>query len=174
MRPSRAGARAAVLILAVMIAGCRRAPARPVPEPPPGPPPPAPLINVPRLQVCVLQDGRLADVVTDYNPVTGDTLVGGRPFGEAFPPHAPGYAASASWMVLNEPIPFRGYTYIKYGRPRVYAVRAVERMGEYQGTVLFTEAGTGDRLPGILLVPVRPGCEFQTYQTSFEGNAVRG
>jgi hypothetical protein len=122
----------------------------------------------------VLQNGNVREVSVRYNTQTGDTTVDGRPFNEVFPPDAPGYAASAPWMILNEPIPFRGYRYSKYGRPREFGVREVERAGEYQGTSLFIEAGTEDRLPALLLVPVRPGCEFQTYQTSFEGNAVRG
>jgi hypothetical protein len=126
------------------------------------------------IPICVLQDGNVREARARYNRMTADTTVDGRPFREAFPSDAPGYAADASWMILNEPIPFRGYRYIKYGRPREFGVRGVERAGEYQGTPLFVEAGAGDGLPALLLVPVRSGCEFQTYQTSFEGNAVRG
>ena len=126
------------------------------------------------IRICVLQNGNLREVRVRYDVATGDTTVDGRPFSQVFPPDAPGYAASASWMILNEPIPFRGYRYIKYGRPRVFGVREVQRAGEYRGTPLFIEAEAGDGLPALLLVPVRPGCEFQTYQTSFEANAVRG
>jgi len=172
-----------VVVALTIASACTRAPAA---EPRPEPEPPAraqadsvrrPPVNPytrHELRICVLQNGNLREVEVRYNTRTGDTTVNGRPFGEVFPADAPGYAASASWMILNEPIPFRGYRYIKYGRPRVFGVWELERAGEYQGTPLFTEAGTGDRLPALLLVPVRPGCEFQTYQTSFEGNAVRG
>ena len=126
------------------------------------------------MSVCVLQNGNLRYVEVGYNTRTGDTTVNGRSFREVFPPGAPGYAAAAPWMILNEPIPFRRQRYVKYGQPRVVGVWELERAGEYQGTPLFTEVGTGDRLPALLLVPIRPGCEFQTYQNSFEGNAVRG
>lgn len=172
-----------VVALVVAASACTRAPAA---EPGPGPEPPAraPANSVRRspvhtivddeIRMGVVQNGSLREVRVRYNTQTGDTTMDGRPFSQVFPPDAPGYAAAAPWMVLNEPISFRGYRYIKYGLPRVFGVREVERAGEYHGTPLFTEAGTGDRLPALLLVPVRPGCEFQTYQTSFEGNAVRG
>jgi hypothetical protein len=169
--------------LTIAASACTPAPAaepRPEPEPPSrvaGDSADRPRVRLPGIDyipLCVLQNGNVREVRARYDTQTGDTTVDGRPFGEVFPPDTPGYAASASWMILNEPIPFRGYRYIKYGRPRVFLPREVEPAGEYQGTPLFTEAGTGDRLPALLLVPVRPGCEFQTYQTSFEGNAVRG
>lgn len=172
-----------VVALGIAASACTRAPAA-EPQPTPEPPSRAPADSVRRspvsphmsneIRICVLQSGNMREVSVHYNTRTGDTTVNGRPFDEVFPPEAPGYAAAAPWMILNEPIPFRGYRYIKYGQPRVFGGWEVERAGEYQGTPLFTEAGTGDRLPALLLVPLRRGCEFQTYQTSFEGNAVRG
>jgi hypothetical protein len=160
------------VILAVMIGGCGGAPARALPDPPPGPPPPAPLINVPRLQVCVVQGGRLAEVVTDFNGATGDTLVSGRPFHEVFPTEPPAYARSARWLILNTPIVVRGLTYLRYGLPREIPVALLEPAGEFEGTPLFIEAGTGDRT--VLYIPFSTGCVFQPYQTTTHGGAVRG
>jgi hypothetical protein len=125
------------------------------------------------IRICVLQNGNLQEVRVRYNTQTGDTTVAGRPFSEVFPPDPPGYAAGARWMILNEPIPFRGRRYVKYGRARVLGAREVERTGEYQGTPLFREAGeSGD--PIVLYVPVLPGCVFQPYQNTANVGAVRG
>jgi hypothetical protein len=125
------------------------------------------------IRICVLQNGNMREVSVHYNTRTGDTTVNGRAFSEAFPPEAPGYAAAAPWMVLNEPIRFRGNRYVKYGRARVLGAWEVERAGEYQGTPLFREAGeSGD--PVVLYIPVSPGCVFQPYQNIANVAAVRG
>ena len=137
----------------------------PAPPPPP-PPPPNPMRDV---QVCVVENGMLRNMTVQYNTQTGDTMMNG----QRFTPSTAGYAAGASWFINNEPVMMMGRRYVKYGLPRVLGVNDVTRVGEYQGVSVFAETGaTGT--PEVLYVPVRPGCEFQPYQTEVKAGAVRG
>ena len=148
----------------------------PPPPPPvevaPPPPPAEPTVSVNNLLVCVIENGTPTNVQAEYNTRTGDTTVAGRRFSEAYPVTG-AYAAGATWYINNEPVPFAGRRYVKYGLPRVLGATEVARAGEYQGVGVFTEAGaTGT--PEVIYVPVRPGCEFQPYQYETKAGGVRG
>lgn len=169
------GRGALLLALVLAAAGCARRPAMepPAPEPPSAPtPPPAPPAAAPdTLAICVIEQGELREVAATYDPRTGDTLVAGRPFSAVFPA-AGGYAANAPWYVDNLPFDYGGRCYIKYGLPRFVRFGEMRRLGWYhRGVPLFAERAEreapgyrpGD-LPPVIYVPVRPGCEFQTYQ----------
>ena len=154
----------------------------PVMAPPPPPPvlieppvvqptPPPPVVEMQTIQVCVVQDGNVANVSAMYNPTAGDTTVNGQPFATAFPTGAQ-YAANATWYINNEPVTFQTRRFVKYGLPRVLGVNEVTRVGEFQGVSLFAE--TGQTRPEVVYVPVRPGCEFQPYQVETKTGSVRG
>lgn len=162
--------------VSLLLGGARAAPL-PVPPPPPPPPavippPPPPPAMATTINVCVVQDGMPRDVQAQYSSATGDTTVAGRPFGQAYPATAPSYAAGATWYIQGEPITLDGRRYIKFGVPRILAVNDVTRAGEYQGVPLFAEPGM--TRPDVVYVAVRPGCEFQPYQTETKVGGVRG
>jgi hypothetical protein len=165
--------------LSLLLGGARPAPLPVPPPPPPPPPPPAALPPPPpppvvarTIDVCVVENGALRNVQAQYTASTGDTTVGGRPFGEAYPATAPSYAAGATWYVQGDQITVDGRRFVKFGLPRVVGVGQVARSGEYQGVPLFAEPGMAR--PDVLYVPLRPGCEFQPYQTEVKSGAVRG
>lgn len=146
--------------------------------PPPTPPaviPPAPPTpvedNIVDVRVCVVQDGNLTEVTARYNTTRGDTTYNGQPFSTAFPATT-GYAANAGWYINNEAITFNNRRYVKYGLPRVLGVTEVSRAGEVQGVSVFSEGGNMNA--EVIYVPVRPGCEFQPYQTEIKTGGVRG
>jgi hypothetical protein len=154
----------------------------PVMAPPPPPPPmieppvvqptpPPPVIDMQTIQICVVQDGNLMNVTGMYNPAAGDTTVNGQPFATAHPMGAQ-YAANAPWYINNEPLMFQGRRLVKYGLPRVLGVNEVTRVGEFMGVPIFAEAG--QTRPDVVYVPVRPGCEFQPYQSEVKTGSVRG
>ncbi|HEY0037493.1 MAG TPA: outer membrane beta-barrel protein [Longimicrobium sp.] len=166
--------------LSLLLGGARAAPL-PVPPPPaplqpapapaevaPAPPAPSPTM----MNVCVVENGMLRNVEAQYTSATGDTTVAGRPFAEAFPATARGYAAGAPWFIQGDPITLDRRRYVKFGLPRVLGVNEVTRMGEYQGVPVFAEAGM--TRPEVVYVAVRPGCEFQPYQSEVKSGAVRG
>jgi opacity protein-like surface antigen len=146
-------------------------PPPPMVEQPMPPPPPPPVIADSDIQVCVLQDGNLANVTAQYNTARGDTMVNGQPFATAFPTNAQ-YAANASWYINNEPLTFQNRRFVKYGLPRVLGVNEVTRVGEFGGVPVFAE--TGQTRPEVVYVLVRPGCEFQPYQVETKTGSVRG
>jgi hypothetical protein len=164
--------RGAILVLAVTIGACGRAPGPEVhPEPEP---PPAPLDGgVSRLRVCVVRGASLAEVEAEFHTQTGDTLVNGLPFREAYPAEPPAYASTATWAILYEPLVFRRHRYIRYGLPREIRRDLLEHVGEYSGTPLFREAGESG-VPDVLYVPFSTGCVFQPYENTTHGGAVRG
>jgi hypothetical protein len=138
---------------------------------------PQPAARVP-VRVCVIVDGRLAEVQGEYGPTTGDTLVAGVPLAGAGL-HTRAYAGGAEWFVSNEPIPgeprpdARG-AYVKYGRQRQMPVSALRYVGEHQGVGLYTEAENTERFPGVIYVPVQPGCWVQSYQYEGVGSVRDG
>jgi hypothetical protein len=150
-------------------------PTLPPPPPPmevtPPPPPPAPPVNDVDVRVCVVQGGTLTEVTARYNQQTGDTTYNGQPFATAFPA-GQGYAAGAPWFINNETITFNNRQYVKYGLPRVLGVTEVSRAGEVQGVGVFSEGGS--MTSEVIYLPVRPGCEFQPYQTQVKTGGVRG
>ncbi|HEX8358902.1 MAG TPA: outer membrane beta-barrel protein [Longimicrobium sp.] len=142
--------------------------AAPLPVPPVATEPMAPTT----IQVCVIENGVPTNVQAQYASTTGDTTAAGRPFAQAYPATAPGYAANAAWYIQGEPIMLDRRRYVKFGLARVLGVSEVTRVGEHQGVPVFAEAGT--TRPEVVYVAVRPGCEFQPYQTEVKSGAVRG
>ncbi len=163
-----------------LLLGGRRAPvAAPAPPPavyapmvpPPSPPsPPAPTAET--INVCVVENGSLRGVPAQYASATGDTTVAGRAFAQAYPATEPPYAAGAAWFIQGDGITVDGRRYVKYGLPRVLGMHEVTRSAEHQGVPVFTEGGAARA--DVVYVPVRPGCEFQPYQTEVKSRSVRG
>ena len=149
-----------------------RAPA-PVFVPAPAPAPmPAPAPEMQTVRVCVVDAGDLREVQATVNPTTGDTLVNGRPF-EAVYPATVGYAGGQDFFIRNQPITVNRTRYVKFGLTRIVPADALVRAGEFQGVPAFRDrnaTGTAE----VLYVPVRPGCEFQTYQREQAVRGVRG
>lgn len=157
------------LLLVLSAASC----ARPAPTPRPAQPPIVDTVLRP-LTVCVVREGELAEVTTEYNILNGDSTIGGRPFREVHPADPPAYAANATWMIENEPIPYMRRRYVRYGRVRVIRRESLVRVGEHRGTPLFAAAGRVTPRPEILYVPVASGCVFQVYEDNATVGAVRG
>ncbi|HEY0022216.1 MAG TPA: outer membrane beta-barrel protein [Longimicrobium sp.] len=149
-------------------------PPPPLPEPvavqPPPAPPAAPMART--IDVCVVENGALRTVQAQYTQATGDTTVAGRPFAQAYPATAAQYAAGAAWYIQNEQITVQGRRYVRFGLPRVLGTGEVARIADHQGVPVFAQAGAAR--PEVVYLPVRPGCEFQPYQTEVKSGAVRG
>jgi len=167
--------------LSLLLGGRRPAPmmAPPPPPPPapmapmaPPPPPPPPAVMATTISVCVVENGALRSVPAQYTSATGDTTVGGRAFAQAHPSTTPPYAAAAPWFIQGDAITVDGRRFVRYGLPRVLGTGEVTRAGEHQGVPVFAEPGAGRA--DVLYVPVRPGCEFQPYQTEVKSGSVRG
>jgi hypothetical protein len=137
-------------------------------EPAPVPVPPVATGEV--MQVCVLQGGALAAVTVTRDPATGDTIVDGVPFGQAFPDTAATLAANAAWYAADEPITFEGRRFVKFGDVRVLDVRDVARVGEFRGVPLFAPPASRT---DVVYVPVRHGCEFQPYAVEVKTGRIR-
>jgi hypothetical protein len=153
-----------ILVLFVLL-GCTSSP----PSPPPAPDPqgaeaqPA-AARVQTFEMCVLHHGKLVDARVEVQP-TGDTTVGGRPFTQVYGDTGQ-YALTRAWYVNNETIDYdpRNVCYMKYGLPRYVAADSLVRLGEWRGVPVFRERSDDPNLPGVVWVPVRPGCSFQPYQ----------
>jgi hypothetical protein len=155
----------------VLLAGLCGCGPRPVPEPPaPAPAQPVtearPAAAIPpeprRITICVVENGALRLVRVRYNTASGDTsTMDDLPFSSVHRLTAE-YASVAGWYVNNEPIPFRGHRYLKYGLPRVLGINEIERAGEWDGVPIFIEAGDTASVP-VLYLPTRPGCEFHPF-----------
>lgn len=170
---------ALILLLAGTAAGCRSAARERGSDPAPVPPPPVPVTVIPSppivypITVCLVEGGALREVPMTYNAATGDTLRDGRPLHEN-EPTSTSYAAGAPWYIENALITLGEHRYLKYASPRVVASRELDKVGEYQGVPLFAQTAETARPPEILMVPVRPGCEFQPYALELRLRGVRG
>lgn len=167
-----------VLALVMLTGSCATAPAPVVaPAPPEAPPPPAPA-PVPEspalesLSVCVVRDGALSEVPVTYNPATGDSTYQGQRFGDAFPADS-SFAIGTAWYHTREPIKIFGRRYLQYGLPRVLQPSDVVARGTYRGIPFFVEP-MASTVPEVLFLPLRPTCEFQTYQIGEHGEPIRG
>ncbi|HST61917.1 MAG TPA: hypothetical protein VLK84_24665 [Longimicrobium sp.] len=122
------------------------------------------------IRVCVVQNGGLVDVTAVYDTVTRDTSFGppGRDGGTAARNE---YAAGTAWFTADEPLPWRGYRFVKYGPERVLPPELLARAGEHRGIPFFREAGMDG---GPLYVPVRQGCVFQPYSVDYLVGGVCG
>jgi len=144
---------------------------RPMAPPLPPPPPPAPVMPPPppseppapvapaMVSLCVVQNGQLATIQVAQGEM---------------PPAGEGYAESAPWFINNEPLPFMGRRYVKYGLPRVLGTTDVHGVGTINGVPMFAEHAANADHPEVIYVPVRPGCEFQPYQYEVKAGGVRG
>jgi hypothetical protein len=124
------------------------------------------------VRVCVVEGGELREVDAMVNPATGDTTVNQRRFGDVYP-GTTGYAAGQDFFIRNEAITFNRTRYVRFGLTRIVPANALTRAGEFQGVPIFRDrASTGTA--EVLYVPVRTGCEFQTYQREQAVRGVRG
>lgn len=141
--------------------------------PRPAAPPPLPAASVRIVPSCVVLAEGLVAITVEVDAATGDTTFQGQPLSTAFPLTSR-YAAEADWYVRNEPIPevvwphvnARGQ-YVKYGWPQIVSPASFSLLGYHHGIGVYAVLGDAQEDFGILYVPVRPGCWFQTYQ--FEG-----
>ncbi|MFL5381045.1 MAG: hypothetical protein ACJ8GN_00840 [Longimicrobiaceae bacterium] len=115
----------------------------------------------PVFQYCVVRNGRLESVEAQVF-FSGDTVHGGVPLARAFPADST-YALNAPWYVYSQFITVAGGLYVKYGLPRILAVTDVVPVAAYRGVAVFAEPVANPRRPEVVYIPVRPGCEFQTY-----------
>jgi hypothetical protein len=160
-----------LLAIVTICAGCaRHTPPAPAPAPPPTPIQPRAVETAPTVirpfPVCVVADGGLREVLVDYVPATGDSLYQGRRFREVFPVNAQ-YAANAQWYMDNSAVSFDGRWFSKYGQPRPLAIHELTRIGEYRGVGVYSERAQIEA-PAVIYLPLRPGCEFQPYQTAIK------
>lgn len=149
--------------------GCTSAPPAPphAVEPPPATPVTEPhraVVRVDTAETCILHRGKLIDVRVELQPA-GDTTVGGRPFSRVYADTGQ-YAATREWYVNNETIDYdpRNVCYMKFGRTRYVPADNLVRLGEWRGVPVFRERSEDPGLPGVVWVPVHPGCSFQPYQ----------
>lgn len=168
-----------ILLLAagVLLAGACGTAARPVPAPPavapPAVPPPPVDDGWRTIRACVVDAEGLRYIEARYDPATGDTTVGGRPFAEAYP-ITPAYAGTAQWYVDNGPIELDGVRYTKYGLPRTPEPHEIVRAADYRGVLMFREVGDDGPPRSVYYAAVRPTCELQPYQWDLMGPGVRG
>jgi hypothetical protein len=165
---------ASTLMLATAACGTREAPETAPAPPPPVAEPVAAADPPPRdIRVCVVDEQGMRVIAARYDPATGDTLVEGRPFAEAYPTTGR-YAEAAPWYIDNEPVEVDSAIYTKYGLPRVLLPGELVRRRDYRGVMMLTEtADTGDPYM-IWYAAVRPNCEFHPYQGSLVAYGVRG
>lgn len=167
-----------LLATALAAAACRHPAAVPNPQPAPlRDPPRPPLVSVivpDSISICILRDGQAVSVDALYDPVTGDTLIGGKPVPQAHRATSPPYAEGVDWYVRGDPIPSGGRMMFRYGLPRILSPEDVRPVGQYRGLTLFAEAGDDPASPGVLYLFVRPSCQFQPYQVDYVAGAVRG
>jgi antitoxin component YwqK of YwqJK toxin-antitoxin module len=120
-----------------------------------------------QVENCVIENGTLKNVTTDYDPATGNYSIKvngvAKPFDEIHPPTGKDYAGSATWYINNEPVVLNGQRYVKYGLPRILYTNEVQKTSEYKQVGVYVEAGSKG-IAEVIYIPVRRGCEFQPYQ----------
>jgi hypothetical protein len=121
----------------------------------------APEASSPTVGICVLVDGRLVDVSSTIDPLSGDTLIGALRLQDAFPAERRPYAAGMDWYVQHTPLKLLGFSYVKDGVPQVIPREMLTRVADHDGVPLFAEAGLGST--DVLYLPIGPGCVFQRY-----------
>lgn len=141
-----------------------------LPPPPAVLPPPPPAMET--VSVCVLQaGGTLTTVSAMYNPATGDTMVAGQRFSEAYPSTV--YATGQTWFTTSDSVTFNNRKYVRYGVTRQIQAADLTSAGTLNGVPVFREVsatGAGD----VIYVPVSHGCVFQPYQQEARVREVRG
>jgi len=82
------------------------------------------------------------------------------------------YAEGRPWFVNNDKLRINGFTYVRYGLPRVLGFGEISYHAEHDGVLVAAETGwrtngfnEDPRRPDVVYVLVRPiNCEFQPYQ----------
>ena len=110
----------------------------------------------------MVRNGRLDSVELQFSITSGDSAYRGTPVSQAFPTDST-YALNAGWYVSSEPIRVKDGFYVKYGLPRILNSTDVVPVATFASVTVFAEPVVNPRRPEIVYVPVRPGCEFQTY-----------
>jgi esterase/lipase superfamily enzyme len=117
-------------------------------------------------EVCVSDPAGEAGVRTvrmQVQPETGDTFVEVErrmlPIGVAFPPR--GYAGRLDWFRAGSPVTHAGRNFLRTTEVRRLGPAGVEAAGAVGAVRLFRPRGGAAT---ELLVPVRPGCDFQVYR----------
>jgi hypothetical protein len=166
-------------IICLALAACALPPARPAPAPgvadapAASVPPTAPAAVERGVPVCVVTpEGELRELIGVLNPVTGDTIIDGRPFLEVHSPEQPQYAAGHPWFVRNQRILTMNHEYAPWGAPRPVDAHRLRRVATYLGVPLFAEADA-QTVPHVLYAPVRPGCGMQPFQLAGTGIRFR-
>ena len=154
--------------LAIRFGGRAQAipPARVAPAPAPEP------LGTTPIRVCIVDLGELREIDAMVDATTGDTTVNQRRFSEAYP-GTTGYAAGRDFYVRGEPVPLNRLRYVPFGLTRIVPASSLARAGEHQGVPIFRDRGAAGT-PEVLYLPVRTGCEFQTYRREREVRGVRG
>lgn len=122
--------------------------------------------------VCALSGGRIQEVAAEFDPVSGDTTVGGRPFRDVYPVSSPPYLAGADWYRADGMVEFEHRRYVRYGVPRVIRPAALTRVGEFRGIPLFAENRRA--AARFVYALVSPACDFQPYWHAATVGEVRG
>ncbi len=72
------------------------------------------------------------------------------------------YVEKEQWYIKNEPIQLNGKKYVKYGLPTVHKATEIKAAGNYKKTSVYVDTGF-EGVPDVLYIPIRKGCEFQSY-----------
>jgi hypothetical protein len=124
-----------------------------------------------KVQQCVIENGVLKTIDTDYDPSTGNyyLMVSGtrKLFDDLYPSGSKDYAATTAWYINSETIVVNGQKYMKYGLPRVLGIKEIEKAATYDNIGVYVETGTKGTAE-VIYIPVRKGCEFQPYQKELE------
>jgi len=120
---------------------------------------------------CVIENGILKNITSDYNQVTGDFTVNvngvQKMLDDVYPSTSHDYAGSANWYINSEPIVVNGYNYVKYGLPRILGITDIKKVTQHKGVGVYIDA-TEKEISEVIYIPVRRGCEFQPYQKQFK------
>ncbi|HEY0151916.1 MAG TPA: hypothetical protein VGB92_07960 [Longimicrobium sp.] len=82
-------------------------------------------------------------------------------------PHSD-YAGEQPWFTVGWPIVFRGQQMAKWGWPLFLDANLLRRVSEYNGVGVYVSRDEW-WMVGVIYLPVRAGCEFQTYQAPHWG-----
>ncbi|HEU4886107.1 MAG TPA: hypothetical protein VFT45_27965 [Longimicrobium sp.] len=150
--------RIAILPASILCAGCWLAGPPPAPSPPVAPAASQRVIDEPR--ACVVLDGELKIVVVQWDMRAERLTYRGLPLDQAFPVTAD-YAAAHDWYPRDDSISFGGRTFHRYGAAREMSYVGLARVGEYGGVGVYANPTE----PYFILLPVRPLCVFQVYES---------
>jgi hypothetical protein len=121
-----------------------------------------------KVNKCVIENGVLKTVVTDYDPATGNSYItvngSQKSFDLVYPESGKDYAISTSWYASTNPITVNGKNYTKYGYPRILGTTDIKKWTMFNQVGVYVEAGLDIKDVEVIYIPTRRGCEFQPYQ----------